>query len=241
MEVNQQSFYHFLKVLAPLEKQFILGQYTSSHNFFPDPIFLKNLSQSGDNLDMTQLKIDYYQSKLGTDPKTAAIEYMKGMLFIINYYTYGMPDWQWWYRFHYSPFLSDLLLLNENDLACMVFKWQPPLPILLHLCLVLPPSDMHLLPRCFHGSFNLFSSSHVQMDITGKKRESDGIVLLPLALDLPVLKSNFMRLQKELTVSEQKRNKPGRIFLYKIRTFCRPFYSLYGNIMKCPVEVVFVE
>jgi 5'-3' exonuclease len=164
------------------------------------------------------------------------------MFWVMNYYYHGIPDWHWFYPFHYAPFLSDLLDIID-DYTAPSFQLHEPLPMLLQLLILLPPSDRYLLPICMrktvYDRLGSYFPDTVQIDITGKQKENEGIVLLPPSVDIRAIMEVFREYEKDFTVAEQKRNKFGRLFRYAMhpRSKLYPFYSYYGNIMECPVEV----
>ncbi|EAN31721.2 XRN 5'-3' exonuclease N-terminus family protein [Theileria parva strain Muguga] len=51
--------------------------------------------------DKNQEEIDKFVQKLSFD-------YIKGICWVLQYYYQGCPSWSWYYRYHYSPFCSDL-------------------------------------------------------------------------------------------------------------------------------------
>ncbi|KAI3387368.1 hypothetical protein SNEBB_004937, partial [Seison nebaliae] len=58
----------------------------------------------------------YYDEKFEIDFESHQIldlmitEYIKGINYVLHYYTIGVPSWTWYYPFHYSPWLIDISL-----------------------------------------------------------------------------------------------------------------------------------
>ena len=74
--------------------------------------------------DLEAYKNDYYRSKFAAEEYASpangdiksrvAYEYLRGLEWVVQYYTKGICSWQWVYPFHYSPFPSELASLCAN-------------------------------------------------------------------------------------------------------------------------------
>lgn len=57
----------------------------------------------------------YYESKfdVSADNKEfrqkVALEYVKGLCWVLHYYFQGCPSWDWYFPYHYAPFASDFV------------------------------------------------------------------------------------------------------------------------------------
>jgi 5'-3' exonuclease len=125
-------------------------------------------------LNIDDFKKDYYKNKLEfntEDPlqldkqiNKLCNEYMKGVQFILTYYLYDIPDWYWFYPYHYAPFFSDICKYlksiklkrmtsnntsNTNNILSYKFDKNEPLTPFEQLLAVLPPESAEILPQPF--------------------------------------------------------------------------------------------
>jgi len=52
--------------------------------------------------------------------------YIQGLHWVMEYYYRGVPSWDWFYPYHYAPFLSDMDKLV--DIECSFTQGTPVLP-----------------------------------------------------------------------------------------------------------------
>lgn len=112
------------------------------------PTVSPRLALPSEEEDLDQYKNDYYSSKFadeilvsGNDvegvKRRVAYEYLRGLEWVVQYYTRGICSWQWVYPFHYSPFPSELAStcakhVKENQDAAIIPPWslgEPDSPI----------------------------------------------------------------------------------------------------------------
>ena len=238
VEIDTQKLMSFFHLIGSKEHKIIEDKYNSQKSFFPDPIIIKNLRthENTNVLLFDAFRKNYYESKFDTDPKTIVKQYVDGIFWIFHYYKSGMPDWTWFYPFSYAPLLSDLASIK--DYQTPKFVLHEPLDPFLQLLLVLPETSKDLVPVCFHDIYkhlSQFFPSVIDIDITGKRKEWEGIVVLPVLHLEP-----FMNFYNErihiVNYTEKKRNIFGKNFLYKFSPMRREnFSSFYGNITNCPI------
>ena len=96
----------------------------------------------------------YYRHFFGIDRTTQrsclnAImhDYLKTMNWIFKYYTTGLPSWDWHYKYHHAPVLSDLAYYIKRSMRIDT-HFTKGLPVQSHVQLlcVLPPQSFELIP-----------------------------------------------------------------------------------------------
>lgn len=214
-----------LSELAKTEKTLLEKKYNEGQSFFPDPLVMKNLKvdpKSGKmELDFMNYKKDYYQCKFKmniSEIKKLVHLYLDGMTWVINYYVVEIPDWLWFFKYLYAPFLSDMILFMDDYETCEFPKTCPVDPFL-QLLVVMPPACKQLLPSTFHHLFAdnselaQYYPTEFEIDVSGKRKDWEGIVVLP-----PISLGDFQRIYETLKdkVGERdaKRNIRGKSFVY---------------------------
>lgn len=244
VEIDIDQLISFFRLIGSKEHNIIEDKYNSQKSFFPDPIVIKNLRthENTNVLLFSSFRRDYYESKFDVDYKTVVKYYMDGIFWIFHYYKKGMPDWTWFYPFCYAPLLSDLVSIDNYKRPDFIVK--EPLDPFLQLLLVLPESSKDLIPVVFHDLYKhlpQFFPAIIDIDITGKRKEWEGIVVLPVLVLEPFLSFYNDRVHL-VNYTEQKRNIFGKNFLYKFSPMRREnFSSFYGNITNCPVYSMIIH
>jgi 5'-3' exoribonuclease 1 len=206
------------------EKESIEKKYNHSlHTVFPDPIVLSNCSRSNDDdsicLHFSNYRKEYYKSKFPSsiDIPSIVLDYLRGMSWNLQYYTtHKVPDWLWIYPYSFSPLLTDLSSIFDDSLSLVPFPSNEPVDPMFHLLCILPPNSSSLLPKCLqntHLSFPQYYPQFIHIDLTGKRKEWEGIVLLP-QLSYPVLLQHYKKYKSKLSVQERKRNIVGINYVY---------------------------
>jgi 5'-3' exoribonuclease 2 len=150
-------------------------------------------------LNFQDLRSKYYEQKFGLDLcnveesqaqiKQLCIEYIRGLNFVMTYYTDGIPTFDWVYPYHYAPLMCDLYevaksfkLMQWNQLQ----EWEYKQPLTLNQALlgVIPPSSRAVCPPAVtkvlqkHIDDPLFSEQF-EVDLQGKQQEYEAVCLLP--------------------------------------------------------------
>lgn len=115
----------------------------------------------------TGYRVLYYYTKFGwpeAEPKQAQVnpaalqqkvneccaEYLRGMQWVMWYYTSGCPSWDWFYPFHYAPLLEDLA--QYTGIVNVKMELGTPLHPVLQLLAVLPRESVGALPEELHAA-----------------------------------------------------------------------------------------
>lgn len=232
LSLNTKALCQLFYSLAQGECERLLKKSEDRSLDFPDTILRdcvneisKDVSSSSSGtfrkLDFNKYRKAYYEKKLhDCEPYDVCHEYFKGMLFVLRYYVDEIPDFQWFYPFHKSPFFVDMYECVEDFDGEMKFEKNEPLSSFEQLLAVMPPGSVDILPpalRCLvtdeDSPIADFYPSSFDIDFDGKKKEWEGQAILPF-IDVKRLKDAYNTKKTDLTEFEQKRNQPGKNIKY---------------------------
>lgn len=177
-------------------------------------------------------KDKYYKEKLGfsyhdTEDFTAMTRhYVEGLQWVLYYYYKGCPSWNWFYRYHYSPRISDISVGLDSILALDVpeikFDLGVPFKPFEQLMAVLPARSRKLLPVVYrplmtdeHSPIIDFYPHEVNVDLNGKSASWEAVVLLNFVEEKRLLET-VRPVEAKLSPEEVARNSYGTdiIFIY---------------------------
>ena len=186
---------------------------------------------------INEYKLKFYKEKFHFNIENPTIlkkqinnlckQYLKGTQFVLTYYLYDIPDWYWFYPYHYSPFFSDICeylkylksdenLQKINKTLSFKFEKNEPLTPYEQLLAVLPPESSDILPKTFSKLMTDINSPII--DFYPKidtikieyKNEYEKTILVPF-IDVKLLKNTFKEIfenEKDiLSEEESNRNK----------------------------------
>lgn len=183
--------------------------------------------------DVEIFKKIYYKNKLEFDVDNPVKykkqlyklcnEYMRGIQFVLTYYLYDIPDWYWFYPYHYAPLFSDIHnylevqkkkrkannTVNANVLSYKFEKNEPLTPYE-QLLAVLPPESSKILPESFSKLMKSDSvikefypnTNNIKIEI---KSEYEKTILVPF-IDVKKLREEFHKqyLSHKNTLSKEE-------------------------------------
>jgi len=220
-QINKDVLMNYLQQLSLLEDASLKEKYKKRAKYFPDPLLEKYYHESiewelttGEPLidsDFEGYKQAYYQAHFeeGVSVERICHEYLKGLQWVIHYYTLGIPDWEWYYPYHYGPFVGDLMTYLSTytftpypqTSACIQFQ---------QLLAVLSPKSQQLIPTPLRSlmidELKEYYPDEFKVDISGKRAEWEGLVLLPV-MNFNRLKEMYRTKEKELDEKDKRRNK----------------------------------
>lgn len=246
---------HLLLELSKMEKTLLEKKYNEGQSFFPDPLVMKNLkidtSTGKMDLDFESYKRDYYRSKFNLDIsqiKSLVHLYLDGMTWVINYYVNEIPDWLWFFKHLYAPFLSDMVQ-HMDDYQEVEFPRSQPVDPFLQLLVVMPPACKNLLPCTFHHLFAENSElaeyypNDFEIDVSGKRKDWEGIVVLP-PISLDAFQKAYQNLKPKIGERDAKRNIQGKSFLYMYdneNRYHQAIKTSYGMIPEYKVKTSIIR
>jgi 5'-3' exoribonuclease 1 len=213
MTFNRKPIKAFLLELSKYQREW-LNYKLLSDDYFSDA----NIEESQGCF--TKFKSLYYNTKLkDVDPIKAAKQYLKGVQWVMLYYSKGMPDWSWFYPYQYSPFLCDLVKAISDQPTIEFNKTSRPLQPLQQLLLIIPPASRELLPAPLaslledESPIKHFYPTKFDIDLSGKRREWQGIPILP-SIDISQVILEFNKRIGLVDEATTRRTRPGKVFMF---------------------------
>ena len=108
------------------------------------------------------LQSKYYSEKLGLHKDDAAARqkvagsFIEGLHWVLEYYYRGVASWTWFYPHHYAPMISDMVPIQDFEVAFQL--GQPFLPFQ-QLLGVLPSASFKLLPEPYQVGMEIIIRS----------------------------------------------------------------------------------
>ncbi|KAJ2938546.1 hypothetical protein O0L34_g13043 [Tuta absoluta] len=166
----------------------------------------------------------YYESKFEVSRDNmefryrVALQYVRGLCWVLRYYYQGCASWKWYFPYHYAPFASDFV--NITGLQTTFEKGTIPFRPLEQLMGVFPAASSSHVPKpwatLMSDPFSPiidFYPTDFKIDLNGKKFAWQGVALLPFVDETRLFKA-LEPYYEELTVAEKKRNIRGNDRLY---------------------------
>lgn len=135
-------------------------------------------------------KDKYYSEKFEWTAETKeqglrelAENYVQGLQWVLYYYYRGIRSWPWFYKFHYSPMISDVMKGLNAD---MNFTLGQPFKPYEQLMGVLPDRSKKIVPTVYwelmtdpNSPIIDFYPRDFELDMNGKKQEWEAVVKIP--------------------------------------------------------------
>ncbi|XP_063387514.1 5'-3' exoribonuclease 2 homolog [Cydia fagiglandana] len=166
----------------------------------------------------------YYESKFEVARDNlefryrVALQYVRGLCWVLRYYYQGCASWKWYFPYHYAPFASDFV--NVSGLSTKFEKGTLPFRPLEQLMGVFPAASSQHVPKpwatLMSDPFSPiidFYPTDFKIDLNGKKFAWQGVALLPFVDETRLFKA-LEPYYKELTQTEIKRNIRGHDRFY---------------------------
>lgn len=193
----------------------------------------------------TNWKATYYKSKIDfnsiDNPERVvdmAENYAEGLQWVLYYYYRGCPSWNWYYRYHYAPRITDLVKGFQDKFE---FEVGTPVKPFQQLMSVLPERSKKLIPIPYrslmteeYSPIRDFYPEKVDYDMNGKKASWEAVVLISFVDKERLLKA-LEPLNHLLTEEEKHRNSHGSdlIFIFNPQVdqvYKSPLSGLFKNL-----------
>jgi 5'-3' exoribonuclease 1 len=241
----------FLGTIGHHEKENLQNKLRSRRSYFEDKLLDSCATQEERKwiVDIDKYKKDYWTKHFGEDDLVEEVchKYLEGMQWVLSYYTRGVPNWKWHFAYHYAPPASVLAKYVPTFKFPCYSRTIPSTPFQ-QLLSVLPPQSSKLIPPPLCNYLTDDNSplkdhcpTELEIDLSGKRREWEGIVILPM-VEFEVVRECYFKSLSEVDPRESRRNVRGRSFLYEYdNTVSRIFKSFYGDINDCRVKTVHID
>ncbi|XP_017023979.1 5'-3' exoribonuclease 2 homolog [Drosophila kikkawai] len=166
----------------------------------------------------------YYESKFDVAPGNqqfryaVALQYVRGLCWVLKYYYQGCASWNWYFPYHYAPFASDFV--NIQGLSTLFERGTKPFNPLEQLMGVFPAASSSHVPEPWAQLMSSpespiidFYPEDFKIDLNGKKFAWQGVALLPFVDEKRLFKA-LVPYYEQLTGEEVRRNKRGENYLY---------------------------
>ena len=206
----------FLAIIGQNEKHNFEAKLGKKASFFPDPLMIKHSSNNSEGkwyIDIDGYISDYNLKCFGTehDMKQVSHDYIQGLQWVLSYYTTGVQSWKWYFPHQYAPPAS-VLATHIDTFAFGKYGVSRPSSPFEQLLSVLPPKSANLIPSPLNtlltneGSpLRKFCPDKLVVDFAGKRKEWEGITLLPM-VDQTLVSRLCKKYVVDVSIVDQVRN-----------------------------------
>ena len=242
----------FLNMVSEYEKNILENKLKNRRIYFQDDILesCTTFTNVVPELDIKKYREQYcnfHFEKGDKNLKKVCHTYLEGLQWVITYYKKGCPDWRWFYPYNHVPSAS-IISKYLLSFRMPIYKKSFPLTPFQQLLAVLPPKSATLLPHPLNtllliddSPLKEFCPEEFEIDLSGKKHEYQGIVILPMINPSVVtdICSKHINLVDKI---ESKRNILNKTLIYNYDSEMNIFFkSFYGAINNCKVKTKIIN
>lgn len=244
MGFRKEALRHFFKTIAANEAKILEAKANKKECFFPDPLLDSHcmMTDKGYKLNFSTYQAEYVEEKWEGNANDACKRYLDGLLWVLNYYLFGVPNWTWLYPYHYAPF-AGMIAKTLEGYTLPIYKSDKANPPFLQLLTVLPPRSSELLPAPLNTIVSdktleiaKYFPEEIEIDLTGRRKEWEGVTIIPF-VDVDALKSLYNQRIRSVPSADAKRNQEGKTAKYSFSSTEKDLVSFYGNVkVNCIVK-----
>lgn len=149
---------------------------------------------------------EWTPEKKEAELKQLCENYVQGLQWVLFYYYRGICSWPWFYRYHYSPLISDVIKGLGADLN---FELGQPFKPFEQLMGVLPDRSKKIVPPVYWDLMTNSASPIIdfyprefELDMNGKKMDWEAVIKIPFIDEKRLL--DAMAPKNELLSDEEK-------------------------------------
>lgn len=222
--IRKRALRSFLETIGKLERTNFEKKIAKRSSFFPDPLMMRHADNSKGgrwNINVTSYKNEYHKESFGkSEISEVCHQYIQGLQWVITYYTTGCASWDWMFPFQYAP-MASTMSEHVDSFSPLVYKPSKPAEPFEQLLSVLPPKSAHLLPKPLDtllldrsSELRKFCPDKIKIDLAGKRREWEGITLLPM-VDKKVVTRSLNTKIGDVKEKDMIRNIKGYVIMYE--------------------------
>ena len=242
------SLQQFLLEISKYDKEILETKLLKKKKYFEDILLEQNAVYDKTThkyiLNIDKYRTDYYTKHFSDiNIKQLCHDYLEGLQWVMSYYTKGVPNWKWCFKHHYAPFAFELANF-VSDYIHTTYTISKPATNFEQLLSVLPSKSHRLLPSPLsHLLLNessiikkKYCPSTFIIDLSGKGREWEGIVLLPI-VDFDIISAEYQKIYHKLSPHDLLLTieRPTHSYIYSPISY--QFSSFYGNLSECNCRV----
>jgi 5'-3' exoribonuclease 1 len=242
-----------LGTIGRYEKEMLEEKINGNQKYFQDILLEKstfhNNIEGGQSVDILKYRALYYSTNFSEDVTQLNIchQYLEGMQWVLSYYTTGVSNWKWFYPYHYAPFASSMAK-NVQSFRFPVYGLTIPNTPYQQLLCVLPPKSANLIPYPLNtlltnpnSPIKKYYPDTFKVDLSGKKKEYEGVILLPV-IDSTSVQEEYFNILPQVDPRDLRRNKAGKSFVYNYMSDLDvTFKSYYGEIASCKTIISTID
>lgn len=142
--------------------------------------FSGNSINAEEKAKLNKVRLAEFEDKV----RLLCLEYLRGMQWVMRYYTKGCGSWEWYFPFHYAPLLEDLAKITDG--VDVEMRLSQPLHPVEQLLAVLPRESAKALPEEIRGvvmdkesALARFYPEDFEVDFTEAIYNYQGVIRLP--------------------------------------------------------------
>lgn len=137
--------------------------------------------------DIVNYRTLYHEIKLDKAEKSKiVVSYLKSAQWVYEYYSKGVPSWNWYYPYNYTLHADDFAKYCPLNVLKFSFRLSEPSHPHEQLLRVIPLSGKHLIPSYLHQELEKISkkSNTFKIDKAGKREDWEAVTIVDF-VELP--------------------------------------------------------